>query len=178
MRPKPLTLPPLTPPPLAVQADLALLPLVCRICIWSPGLDTSLDSDHGPAMSPAPGYGLAETIATGHRGNIFGLAAAPGLSTRLLSCAADAQVRVYDLSSTSNPRLNPMTVTPPPDSPHKPWVHHELTTACTTVLRCHTERVKRIATEASSDVFLTCAEDGTVRCVSSPLSFPLALELS
>ncbi|GAA5847928.1 hypothetical protein JCM9279_003494 [Rhodotorula babjevae] len=134
-----------------------------KICIWSPGLDTSLDPDQGPVMSPVPGYGLAETIATGHRNNIFSVKWAPGLSTRLLSCAADAQVRVYDLSSTTNPHLNPTTVTPPVGSPRKPWVHHDLSTACTTVLRCHTDRVKRIATEASSDVFLTCSEDGTVR---------------
>ncbi|GAA5915681.1 hypothetical protein JCM8208_006415 [Rhodotorula glutinis] len=134
-----------------------------KICIWSPGLDTPHDAQGGPVVSPAPGYGLAETIATGHRGNIFDVSFSPNLSTRLVSCAADAQVRVYDLSSTTNPRLNPSTVAPPLDSPHKPWVHHEPSTACTTVLRCHTDRVKRIATEASSDVFLTCAEDGTVR---------------
>lgn len=136
-----------------------------RICIWSPGLDATLNTDGSNVMSPVPGYGLAETIATGHRGNIFSLKWAPGLSTRLFSCAADAQVRVFDLSLANNPKLNPETVTPPADSPHRPWVHHDEGTATTHVLRCHTDRVKRIATEASSDVFLTCAEDGTVRCV-------------
>ncbi|KPV71705.1 uncharacterized protein RHOBADRAFT_56528 [Rhodotorula graminis WP1] len=145
------------------QARLATAGDDTKICIWSPGLDTPHNSQNGPVISPAPGYGLAETIATGHRGNVFSLKWAPNLASRLISCAADAQVRVYDLSSTTNPRLNPSTVTPPPDSPHQPWVHHEPSTACTTVLRCHTDRVKRIATEASSDVFLTCAEDGTVR---------------
>ncbi|TNY21267.1 WD repeat-containing protein [Rhodotorula diobovata] len=134
-----------------------------KICIWSPGLDATLNTDGSNVMSPVPGYGLAETIATGHRGNIFSLKWAPGLSTRLFSCAADAQVRVFDLSLANNPKLNPETVTPPADSPHRPWVHHDEGTATTHVLRCHTDRVKRIATEASSDVFLTCAEDGTVR---------------
>lgn len=35
--------------------------------------------------------------------------------------------------------------------------------ACTNVLRCHTSRAKRISTENSPDIFLSCAEDGEVR---------------
>lgn len=31
------------------------------------------------------------------------------------------------------------------------------------MIRCHTGRVKRVATETSPDIFLTCSEDGTVR---------------
>ena len=74
-----------------------------------------------------------------------------------------AQVRVFDISLATNPKLSSMTITPP--APHRPFQHHEEASACTAVYRCHTDRVKRIATEASSHVFLTCGEDGTVRCV-------------
>lgn len=72
-----------------------------------------------------------------------------------------AQVRVFDISLATNPKLSSMTITPP--APHRPFQHHEEASACTAVYRCHTDRVKRIATEASSHVFLTCGEDGTVR---------------
>jgi hypothetical protein len=69
---------------------------------------------------------------------------------------------VFDISLSTNPKLSSMTITPP--APHRPFQHHEDASACTAVYRCHTDRVKRIATEASSHVFLTCGEDGTVRC--------------
>ncbi|BGP50055.1 hypothetical protein JCM10450v2_005963 [Rhodotorula kratochvilovae] len=134
-----------------------------KICIWAPGLDSQLSTDGSSVVSPIPGYGLSETIATGHRANIFSIKWAPSMDTRLFSCAGDAQVRVFDLSLATNPRLNSTTVVPASDSPHRPWTHHEDASACTHVFRCHTDRVKRVATEASPDVFLTCAEDGTVR---------------
>lgn len=71
---------------------------------------------------------------------------------------------MFDISVATNPKLSSMTITPP--APHRPFQHHEEASACTAVYRCHTDRVKRIATEASSHVFLTCGEDGTVRCAS------------
>ncbi|GAA5893872.1 hypothetical protein JCM6882_003116 [Rhodosporidiobolus microsporus] len=131
-----------------------------KICIWKPGLDKGYD-----ATSANMQYGLSEVIDTGHRANIFSVKWAPGLETRLFSCAGDATVRVYDLSLATNPSLNSSTVFPSggSNSLHQPWTHHESASACTNVFRCHTDRVKRVATEASPDVFLTCGEDGTVR---------------
>ncbi|GAA6061858.1 hypothetical protein JCM10212_001291 [Sporobolomyces blumeae] len=145
-----------------------------KICIWTPGLDR-LDNPNEPSSdSPFLGYGLSDVIDTGHRANIFGVKWAPENENRLFSCAGDSTVRVYDLSLATNSSLSTSTVYPPPpastssSSPsanwiHRPWSHHESASACTTVLRCHSDRVKRISTESSPDVFLTCSEDGTVR---------------
>ncbi|GAA6014413.1 hypothetical protein JCM10207_005452 [Rhodosporidiobolus poonsookiae] len=130
-----------------------------KICIWKAGLDTSLYGHGSEAVAPDMGYGLSETIDTGHRANIFSVKWAPGLSTRLFSCAGDATVRVYDLSLATNSSLSSANISVPSRSP---WVHHENETACTRVFRCHTSRVKRIVAE-SQDVILTCGEDGTVR---------------
>lgn len=121
-------------------------------------------------------------IPTGHRANIFSVKWAPYNPTRLFSCAGDStvrsaplslpvssltlllQVRVYDRSLATNPTLSSSTVfRSSSDSTHPPWTHHEAASACTRVLRCHTSRVKRVATENSPEVFLTCSEDGTVR---------------
>lgn len=156
----------------------------CRICIWSPGVEDTLQDDGSKVVAPGLGFGLSEVIDTGapddllskaianpayrftgHRANIFSVKFAPGMSNRLFSCAGDSTVRVFDLSLATNPQLSSVTIRPPASSGHKPWTHHEDATACTRVFRCHFDRVKRVATEASPDVFLTCSEDGTVRCV-------------
>ncbi|GAA5825498.1 hypothetical protein JCM11251_007011 [Rhodosporidiobolus azoricus] len=131
-----------------------------KICIWKPGLDRGSD-----ASSTNMQYGLSEVIDTGHRANIFSVKWAPGTETRMFSCAGDATVRVYDLNLATNSALNSSTISPSggSSSSHQPWTHHEDASACTHVFRCHLDRVKRVATEASSDVFLTCGEDGTVR---------------
>jgi WD40 repeat protein len=64
-------------------------------------------------------------------------------------------VRVFDLNQSAA-----TTVT----EGGQIWSHHD-TGACIRVFKCHRDRVKRISTENSSDVFLTCSEDGTVRSV-------------
>ncbi|GAA5862665.1 hypothetical protein JCM1840_002630 [Sporobolomyces johnsonii] len=133
-----------------------------KICIWKPGLDRREPSDD-PVVAPFTGYGLEQVLDTGHRANIFSVKWAPGMDHRLFSCAGDCTVRVYDISLSTNPALVSSTVTPPAPSIHRPWTHHEAGSACVNVFRCHTDRVKRVATEASPDVFLTCSEDGTVR---------------
>lgn len=106
------------------------------------------------------------------------------MDTRLFSCAGDgavrirflplsglflrpdqlsSQVRVFDINLATNPKLSSISIDPPSGSQYRPWTHHESATACTHAFRCHQDRVKRVATEASPDIFLTCAEDGTVR---------------
>ncbi|KWU42875.1 WD40 repeat-like protein [Rhodotorula sp. JG-1b] len=143
------------------EARLATAGDDTKICIWSPGVEGELRSRGGEAQSPVLGYGLTDTIDTGHRANIFDVAWAPSTRNDLFSVAGDHTVRVFDISLATNPKLSSMTITPP--APHRPFQHHEEASACTAVYRCHTDRVKRIATEASSHVFLTCGEDGTVR---------------
>ncbi|GAA5976376.1 hypothetical protein JCM11641_005993 [Rhodosporidiobolus odoratus] len=135
-----------------------------KICIWKPGLDRP-PKNGSTVVSPGLQYGLSEVIDTGHRANIFSVKWAPGMETRLFSCAGDATVRVYDLSLATNSSLSSATIIPSSGSrsAHQPWTHHEAASACTRVFRCHTDRVKRVATEASSDVLLSCGEDGTVR---------------
>jgi len=110
------------------------------------------------------GYGLCSTISTGHTANIFSIKWAPQSPSRLFSAAGDCTVRVFDISSTSNPNLSTSLMTTQTSTGTTlPWSHHS-TSACTRVIRCHTDRVKRISTEPySPEVFLTCSEDGTVR---------------
>ncbi|GAA5977776.1 hypothetical protein JCM10908_005092 [Rhodotorula pacifica] len=132
-----------------------------KICIWAPGVEGTLLDYGGESQSPVLGYGLTETIDTGHRANIFDIAWAPNTPNGLFSVAGDHTVRVYDISLATSSKLSTTTITPP--APHRPFQHHEDATACTEVYRCHTDRVKRIATEASPHVFMTCGEDGTVR---------------
>ncbi|BGP56941.1 hypothetical protein JCM8202v2_004577 [Rhodotorula sphaerocarpa] len=112
------------------EARLATAGDDTKICIWSPGIEGSVKEHGGDVQAPDLGYGLTETIDTGHRANIFDVAWAPNAPTQLFSVAGDQ-------------------------------THYEDASACTRVFRCHTDRVKRIATEASPHVFLTCGEDGT-----------------
>ncbi|KAI7861323.1 WD40-repeat-containing domain protein [Spinellus fusiger] len=86
----------------------------------------------------------ALTINTGHSANIFSTKFMPYTSdTLLISAAADAEVRVFDISKAiSNSTRNTLIK----------------------VYNCHTESVKQIATHKTTPYeFLTCAEDGTVR---------------
>lgn len=89
-------------------------------------------------------------IRTGHIANIFNAQMLP-FSSRIVTVAGDNQVRVHDIGD-----LNSHTVV----GGETVYNTHE---SCIHVLRCHDARVKRIITEQSSDLFLTVAEDGTVR---------------
>ncbi len=71
-----------------------------------------------------------------------------------MTASGDSEVRVFDLQHSGSG-------SPQRSGPHT-WTHHDQS-ACTRVIKCHSDRVKRIATEDSPDVFLTVSEDGTVR---------------
>ncbi|KZT74391.1 WD40 repeat-like protein [Daedalea quercina L-15889] len=89
-------------------------------------------------------------IYTGHRGNVFNAHMLPH-STRIATVAADRQLRISDVeAAVHSPRYNGET-------------EYTSSQANVKVLRCHSGRVKRIVTEESPDMFLTVAEDGTVR---------------
>ncbi|KAF9075760.1 WD40-repeat-containing domain protein [Rhodocollybia butyracea] len=90
-------------------------------------------------------------INTGHRANIFNTAMLP-YSSRIATVAGDRQVRVFDVGQDhGNSAIGR-------NAQEYCTVH-----AKTHILKCHEDRVKRIATEESPDRFLTVSEDGTVR---------------
>ncbi|CCM01584.1 uncharacterized protein FIBRA_03644 [Fibroporia radiculosa] len=89
-------------------------------------------------------------IYTGHRANIFNAQMLPN-SSRIATVAGDKQVRISDIGAS--------TFVPA----HSGEIAYSSREANIHVLRCHNRRVKRIVTEESPDLFLTVAEDGTVR---------------
>ncbi|KAI0026963.1 WD40-repeat-containing domain protein, partial [Vararia minispora EC-137] len=89
-------------------------------------------------------------IETGHTANIFNAHMLP-YSTRIATVAGDHEVRVFDATTAVS------------ISGDGSETRHNASTCKARILRCHTRRTKRIVTEESPDLFLTVAEDGTVR---------------
>ncbi|KAH9899867.1 WD40 repeat-like protein [Cubamyces lactineus] len=89
-------------------------------------------------------------IHTGHRANIFNAQMLPH-SSRIATVAGDSQVRVFDHEKA------------PGHPGDRGETEYYVRQASIRVLRCHNGRVKRIVTEDSPDLFLTVAEDGSVR---------------
>ncbi|KAF8914650.1 WD40-repeat-containing domain protein [Mucidula mucida] len=106
-----------------------------RIWRGDPTLETS---------SAYPALSCRAVINTGHRANIFNAQMLP-YSSRIATVAGDRQVRVFDVGYAHG------------------GSETEYSNARTHLLTCHEDRVKRIVTEESPDVFLTVSEDGTVR---------------
>ena len=68
------------------------------ICIWGSDPSSSASS-----MSPHP-LKLLDTIATGHRSNIFSAKFLPNTSTpTIVSCAGDSVVRVFEVERLDRP---------------------------------------------------------------------------
>nr|KIR88499.1 hypothetical protein I308_01568 [Cryptococcus tetragattii IND107] len=117
-----------------------------RICIWQP------DTTSHFSLSPHP-LKLSETISTGHRANIFSAKFLPYANApRIVSAAGDRDVRVFDVEILGR-RMGEAG----------DWELDGVSGAGVTLLKCHKNRVKRIATENSPSLFLTVSEDGTVR---------------
>ncbi|KAG6890349.1 hypothetical protein C0992_002174 [Termitomyces sp. T32_za158] len=90
-------------------------------------------------------------IQTGHTANIFSAHMLP-YSSRIATVAGDHQIRVFDIGESAfTASANGKETT---YSARQSLIHR---------LRCHDDRVKRIVTEHSPDLFLTVGEDGTVR---------------
>ncbi|KAN0059721.1 hypothetical protein ACQY0O_008293 [Thecaphora frezii] len=129
------------------------------------------DSDEGdgdmvaswPKRSyPSLEMGMMGKIQTGHRANIFSVKWAPHSSDRrLFTCAGDRQVRVFDINYSSAGPGSGQATQAADGKEYTLW--NEGSGACIRVFRCHKDRAKRISTESSPDVFLTCSEDGDVR---------------
>ena len=120
-----------------------------------------------PESSNVP-FTLNTTLLTGHSANIFSVKFMPHSNDRtLVSCAGDAEVRVFDIeysgrssngaehaASARSRRFN---------SFFNGMYYMTEGNANARVYRSHADRVKRIVTESSPYLFLTCSEDGEVR---------------
>ena len=125
---------------------------------------------HNPSDIARP-FTLHTSVSTGHHANIFSVKFMPHSGDRtVVTCAGDSEVRVFDLehstsnshdnaddgfsSSTRSRRVHEFF-------PNARWLNESNTNA--RVYRSHAERAKRVVTESSPHLFLTCAEDGEVR---------------
>lgn len=90
-------------------------------------------------------FALTTTVSTGHSENIFSVKFMPNSNdSTLVTCAGDGEVRVFDIEYSGRPSVLSYGDTN------------------TRVYRSHADRVKRIVTESSPNLFLTCSEDGEV----------------
>ncbi|EAA66160.1 hypothetical protein AN0287.2 [Aspergillus nidulans FGSC A4] len=124
-----------------------------------------------PDSSTAP-FALNTSVFTGHTGNIFSVAFMPHSNDQtLVTAAGDSQVRVFDIeysSSRNGSQGIPPAFANQARNPHlnrffgnTRYLGVGNTNA--RIYRSHADRVKRIVTESSPYLFLTCSEDGEVR---------------
>jgi nuclear receptor interaction protein len=125
--------------------------------------------DYNPVNVAKP-FTLNTSVSTGHHANIFSVKFMPHSNDRtVITCAGDSEVRVFDLeySGTTGTATDASTQ----DSTRSRrfnrffsnarWLNDTSTNA--RVYRSHADRVKRVVTESSPHLFLTCSEDGEVR---------------
>lgn len=103
---------------------------------------------------------------TGHSANIFSVKFMPHSNDRtIVSCAGDSQVRVFDVEYSGR-------ASNAPDISARSRRYNTFFNGVrylndgntnTRVYRSHADRAKRIVTESSPHLFLTCSEDGEVR---------------
>ncbi|KAK4925282.1 hypothetical protein LTR66_016407, partial [Elasticomyces elasticus] len=119
--------------------------------------------------SSAP-FALNTSLFTGHRANIFSVKFMPHSNDgTLVTCAADSTVRVFDIEYSSG-RSDSTTSTFESSARSRRFTDFFNNTRYLTdgntnarIYRSHADRVKRIVTESSPYLFLTCSEDGEVR---------------
>ena len=122
--------------------------------------DTHLNiHTYQPDSSTNP-FSLTATISTGHTANVFSVKFMPHSNDRtLVSCAGDSEVRVFDIEYSSATSAGNGTLSNLYDGTR--YLHAGNTNA--RVYRSHSNRAKRIVTESSPHLFLSCSEDGEVR---------------
>ncbi|KAK7627835.1 wd and tetratricopeptide repeat protein [Phyllosticta citricarpa] len=111
-----------------------------------------------PESSPNQ-FEFSTTISTGHRANIFSVKFMPYTNDRtVVTAAGDSEVRIFDIEYSGG------THVPAGNGGRYDGVRllGERDANCR-VFRSHSDRVKRIVTEQSPWLFLTCSEDGEVR---------------
>lgn len=116
-------------------------------------------------------FALTTTVATGHKANIFSVKFMPHSNDRtLVTCAGDSQVRVFDIEySSANGNIAATSAFAASARSRRFNNFFEGTRYLSEgntnarVYRSHADRVKRVVTESSPHLFLTCSEDGEVR---------------
>ncbi|KAK5944270.1 hypothetical protein PMZ80_003551 [Knufia obscura] len=130
--------------------------------------DTYLNIWAYNADDQAKPFTLNTSVNTGHQANIFSVKFMPHSNDgTVVTCAGDSEVRIFDLEygagaqaatgaseSTRSRRFNDFFG-------NCRWLTEANTNA--RVYRSHADRAKRIVTESSPHLFLTCSEDGEVR---------------
>lgn len=125
--------------------------------------------DYNPVNLAKP-FSLNTSVDTGHHANIFSVKFMPHSNDRtVITCAGDSEVRVFDLeysrtvgrtsdesfqTSTRSRRFNKFFT-------NARWLNETNTNA--RIYRSHADRAKRVVTESSPHLFLSCSEDGEVR---------------
>ena len=116
-------------------------------------------------------FQLTATVATGHTQNIFSVKFMPHSNdSTVITAAGDAQVRIFDLEYSGQSRGASHAAHSASEGRRRGrnniyggvrYLSDGDTNA--RVYRSHGDRVKRIVTESSPHLFLTCSEDGEVR---------------
>ncbi|KAF2160485.1 hypothetical protein M409DRAFT_29106 [Zasmidium cellare ATCC 36951] len=116
-------------------------------------------------------FQLTATVATGHTQNIFSVKFMPHSNDRtVITAAGDAQVRVFDVEYAGQATSASAASTYASEGRRRGrnnvyngvrYLSDGDTNA--RVYKSHADRVKRIVTESSPHLFLTCSEDGEVR---------------
>lgn len=131
--------------------------------------DTHLNIHSYQPDSSNSAFKLATTVATGHSANIFSVKFMPHSNDRtLITAAGDNQVRIFDIEYSAGSSVQSAATQHRPTSRPQGFESHGVqylseTDTNTRVYRSHCDRVKRIVTESSPHLFLTCSEDGEVR---------------
>ncbi|KAJ6124585.1 hypothetical protein N7471_011902 [Penicillium samsonianum] len=123
-----------------------------------------------PDSSDAP-FALNTTVFTGHKANIFSVKFMPHSNDgTLVTCAGDSQVRVFDIEYSTESRNDAATSAFAASTRSRRFNEFFSETRYLSdgntnarLYRSHTDSVKRIVTESSPFLFLTCSEDGDVR---------------
>lgn len=120
-----------------------------------------------PESSTAP-FALNTTLMTGHSANIFSVKFMPHSNDQtLVTCAGDSQVRVFDIEhsgrSTDSSAFSMSARSNRFDHFFDGARYLSEGNSNARVYRSHADRVKRIVTESSPFLFITCSEDGEVR---------------
>jgi len=123
--------------------------------------DTHINIHTYQSSYEASPFKLATTIATGHQANIFSVCFAASSNDRtVISAAGDSEIRVFDIDRVSTTASS--SARGQGFASRGIQYLSEADTNCR-VYRSHSDRVKRIVTESSPYLFLTCSEDGDVR---------------
>ena len=115
-------------------------------------------------------FTLSSSVSTGHTQNVFSVKFMPHSNdSTIVTCAGDSQVRVFDIERGGNASTSR-------EDAHLASTRSrrfmKFFTGCrflndantnARVYRSHADRAKRVVTESSPHLFLTCSEDGEVR---------------